>query len=206
MAKKKNFWKRNEGQLIGLVIALIVAYFAAQVSARLTAKQINEERVRAYQGHLYTLHTELYWHNHHLNLLRNSLNLLAETATDKEDFLVKKPVFLIDTQLTDQILLNLIVYKEYDHTLVVLCTSYSNQIKSLNYFLDFENASELMKNMTDEDKSIEPYISQLDKEYITKTQSTIFEIQIILQQELSHLPNEETLFELFFKENTHNRR
>ena len=206
MAKKKNFWRRNEGQLIGLVIALIVAYFAAQVSAHLTANQINEEKTGTYQGHLYTLHTELYWHNHQLNLLRNSLNLLAETTANKHDFLVKKPVFLVDIELTDQILLNLIEYKNYDHTLVVLCTSYSNQIKSLNYFLDFENANELIKYLDEDDQSIEPYISELDKEYISKTQSTIYEIQTILQQELSHLPNEETLFELFFEENTHNNR
>ncbi len=200
--QKKNFWERNEVQLISLIIALLVAYFAAYISSNFNSEQVAKEKKQKYQGHLYILHTELYWHNHHLTLLRKSLNLLIEPANNIDYFPLKNPIFLFDIHLTDQILLTLTEYKEYDYYLVVLCTSYSNQIKSLNYSQNFENANELMKTVQDKKGNLKTYIESLEKNHLSKTQTTIYKIQSKLQKQLSHLPAKETLFKSFFDENT----
>ncbi|MEX2569176.1 MAG: hypothetical protein WD431_24745 [Cyclobacteriaceae bacterium] len=112
--------------------------------------------------------------------MKNTIKLLAE-ALIKKDFILKKPLIEIDIALTNQILLQLIDYKGYNYDLITLLTSYNNQIKSLNYFLDFNSASEFLKLIKDDEKDVKSYFESLENQYINKTQTTIIESQKILQ-------------------------
>lgn len=158
----------------------MIAILASFLTYYLTLRQQNNKEKQNYNGLLYTLHTELYWHSHHLHLLKNTIKLLAE-ALIKKDFILKKPLIEIDIALTNQILLQLIDYKGYNYDLITLLTSYNNQIKSLNYFLDFNSASEFLKLIKDDEKDVKSYFESLENQYINKTQTTIIESQKILQ-------------------------
>ncbi|MBR06974.1 MAG: hypothetical protein CMP48_04735 [Rickettsiales bacterium] len=203
MGKKPKSIKKYKKQFIGQLVASIPALLVALIVFILTTRQQTQKDTLAYEGQLYALHTELYWHHHQLNLLKTSLQLLAETTSDKKDFLISKPIFEVDINLSNQILLQLVEFEDYQQELIVLLTSYNNQIKSLNYFLDFENAVELLNELEESDNGIAAYVSVLDQEYISKSQSTITEIQLILKDELKHLPKSNTLFNIYFEEITH---
>lgn len=205
-----NFWTRNEGQLIGtaggIIVAIIAAFLTYYLSKRQANKKEKEEMKKkmkkekdAYQGMLYVLHIDLYWQNHQLNMLKKTLEELKITSLDKREFVIENAPSEFNLSIVEKCLDKIIDYKDYKHELIVLLVSYINQIKDLNYILDFRNARELMKKMDkdeafDVEKRIEDYFNTFDVEYIEKAKPTISMIRQIIEKELETYPREKMIF------------
>jgi len=182
-----NFWTRNEGQIIGTIGAGIVAILAAFLASWLTQRQINKKDRNEYQGLLYTLHVELYWQNNHFELLKKTLERIEEISIENKSFVLTSAPMQFDLSITEQCLSNIIEYKKFNHGLVALLTSYQNQIRDINFYLDFKNANEVLINQKDAqdiDSRIEDYFNVLKNEYIDKTQPAISDIRRLIENEL----------------------
>lgn len=195
------FWERNEGQLVATIGGILIAIIAAYLTYLLSLYQINKKEKDAYQGLLYTLHVELYWQNHHFELLKKTLYRLKITSIQNKKFVFESTPMQFDLTIIEKGLLNVIDYKYYNYELVALLTSYINQIRDINHFLDFKNASDLLNNLNDKpdiEQLIAGYFNDLNIEYINKTQPVISRIRKIIENELKNYPKEK----MVFKENT----
>lgn len=182
-----NFWARNEGQIIGTIGAGIVAILAAFLASWLTQRQINKKDKNEYQGLLYTLHVELNWQNNQFELLKKTLERIESISIENQSFVLTNAPMQFDLSVTEQCLSKIIDYKQFNHGLVALLTSYQNQIRDINFYLDFKNANEVLINQQDTqdiDSRIEDYFNVLKSEYINRTQSAISDIRKLIESEL----------------------
>lgn len=209
------FWNRNEGQLIGTAGGILIAILAAFLTYYLSNRQVNKKEKEAmekemkkekekYEGMLYVLHVELYWQNHQLDMLKNTLDKLKTTSIDKRKFVIENAPTEFNLLIVEKCLDKIIDYKDYKHELVVLLVSYINQIKELNYILDFRNARELISNMgkdetLDIEGRIEDYFNTFNAEYIEKIKPNISTIRQIIEEELEDYPREKMIFKEFDK-------
>jgi hypothetical protein len=194
-----NFWTRNEGQLVatigGIVIALIAAYLTFYFSNLQTKRKEKEN----YDGMLYVLHVELFWQNNQLDMLKRTLEKLKTTSINEREFVIENPPAQFNLAIIELCLEKIVDYKDYKHELVVLLVSYINQIKELNYILDFRNARDILskinKNETREiEERIGDYFDVFDIEYIDKAKPNISMIRKIIENELKDYPKEKMIF------------
>jgi hypothetical protein len=180
-----NFWDRNEGTFLGSFgagIVAIIAYFLSQYSIR------KKEKYK-YEGLLYTAHVELDEHKHHFKLLKNTLAKLKNVSVQKGTFVLKNAPTQFNLSVLETILLQTIEYKKYNHEVVAVLTSYLNQIRNINYLLDFRNAGltlNLLDNKKDRINAIEDYFNHLDSEYINKTRPSISTIRLFIEKDLKN--------------------
>lgn len=189
----KKFWVRNEGQLVGTIGGVIIAILAAGLTYYFSQRQIDKKEQNAYNGLLYTLYVELYWQDHHFVLLKETLSKLEFVSIKNNEFVLQEAPMQFDLSITEQVLLKSIDYKHFNHDLVALLTSYQNQVRDINYFLDFNKASYLLRNLNDDvekKKRISDYFSVLKNEYINKTQPVIADLREIIKNELKDYPKE----------------
>jgi len=205
-----NFLNRNEGQLIGTAGGVLIAILAAFLTYYLSNRQANKKEKEAmekemkkekekYQGMLYVLHVELYWQNHQLDMLKKTLEKLKITSLNKREFVIENAPSEFNLLIVEKCLDKIVDYKEYKHELVVLIVSYINQIKELNYILDFRNARELMHKLgkdetLDIEGRIEDYFNTFNVEYIEKAKPNISMIRQIIEKELEDYPREKMIF------------
>ncbi len=205
-----SFWTRNEGQLIGTAGGVLIAILAAFLTYYLSNKQANKKEKEAmkkemkkekdaYQGMLYVLHVELYWQNHQLDMLKNTLEKLKITSLEEKEFVIENPPTMFNFSIVEKCLDKIIEYKDYKHELIVLVVSYINQIKDLNYILDFRNARKLMSKIVNDktfdiEKQIEIYFNTFNIEYIDKAKPNISMIRNIIEKELEDYPSEKMIF------------
>lgn len=190
---KLNFWERNEGELIGSLGGLLIAILAAYLTYFFSEQHALKKEKDAYQGLLYTLHLELYWQKNHFVLLRKTLDKLKTASIEKQSFVLESSPMQFNVSIIETVLLKVIDYKYYDYKIVALLTSYLNQIRSINYFLDFKNAKELMHNLNNKqeiEQRIVDYFNVLNNDYIDKTQSVIPDIRKLIEIELKDYPKE----------------
>jgi len=190
---KLNFWERNEGALIGAIGGLLIAILAAYLTYFFSVRQAQKKEKDAYLGLLYTLHVELYWQNHHFDLLKKTLVKLKSASIENNSFVIESSPMQFNLSIIETGLLKVIDYKYYDYRIVALLTSYLNQIRDINYFLDFKNANELIHNFNDKheiEQRIADYFNVLNNEYVNKTQPVISDIRKLIENELKDYPNE----------------
>jgi len=161
-------------------------------------KEMKKEK-ETYQGMLYVLHVELYWQNHHLDMLKKTLEKLKITSLDKREFVIENAPSEFNLLIVEKCLDKIVDYKNYKHELVVLLVSFINQIKELNYILDFRNARELMSKLgkdeaLDIEGRIEDYFNTFNVEYIEKAKPNISMIRQIIEKELEDYPKEKMIF------------
>jgi hypothetical protein len=181
-----SFWIRNEGQIIGSVSAAIVAVLAAFLAAWLTHRYVNIKDKDYYQGLLYTLHTELFWHDNRIEKLNKDIAELKRLSIKKQTFILTNAPMQFDLVIIEQCLANIIKHKRFNHALIAFLTSYQNLVKEINFFLDFENANEILINNTqlqDKDTRIESYYIVLE-EHINKAQIALLDIRSLIEHEL----------------------
>ena len=146
-----------------------------------------------YQGLLYILHVELDWHRHHFVLLKNSLESIEQVSILNNIFVLKSPPMRFDLSICEKSITHLIDYKTFNHEIVAYLASYINQIRNINYFLDFNNANAILSKIEDEAERkvhIKNYFLGLKTEYIDKTMPSISEIRILIEQELKNYPKD----------------
>ncbi len=118
-----NFWERNEGTLIGAIGGLLIAILAAHLTYFFAVRQAKKKEKDAYQGLLYTLHIELCWHNHHFNLLKNTLDKLKSASIEKKSIVINNSPIQFDLSIIETGLFKVIDYKHYNYEIVALLTS-----------------------------------------------------------------------------------
>lgn len=185
------FWERNEGTLLGTLGGVIIAILAAFLTLLFSQYQISKKEKETYQGLLYTLHVELHWHDQHFDLLKNTLQKLKTTSIKNHEFVLLNSPMQFDLSITETILLKVVEYKHFNQELVAFLTSYLNQMKDINYFLDFSNASELLiktENGINKGELISDYFTVLENQYIGKTQPVISDMRKIIENELKVYP------------------
>lgn len=190
---KLNFWERNEGDLIGAMGGLLIAILAAYLTYFFSVCQAQKKERDAYQGLLYTLHIELYWQNNHFDLLKVTLNKLKDASIENKSFVLESSPMQFNLSIIETGLLKAIDYKYYNHEIVALLTSYLNQIRDINYFLDFKNANMLLHNLANKqeiEQRIGDYFNVLNNEYITRTQPVISDIRKMIENELKDYPKD----------------
>lgn len=190
---KLNFWERNEGDLIGAMGGLLIAILAAYLTYFFSVRQAQKKERDAYQGLLYTLHVELYWQNNHFDLLKVTLDKLKDASIENKSFVLESSPMQFNLSIIETGLLKAIDYKYYNHEIVALLTSYLNQIRDINYYLDFKNANMLLHNLADKqeiEQRIGDYFNVLNNEYITKTQPVISDIRKMIENELKDYPKD----------------
>lgn len=194
---KLSFWERNEAALIGAIGGLLIAILAAYLTYFFSVCQTQKKEKDAYQGLLYTLHVELFWQNNHFELLRKTLDKLKVVSIENKSFVLERSPMAFNLTIVETCLLKIIDYKYYNHKIVVLLTSYLNQIRDINFYLDFKNANDLLKNINDKkeiEQRISDYFNVLNKEYMDKTQPVISKIRILIENELKDYPKEKMVF------------
>jgi len=183
-----NFWDRNEGQIISTAGGIIVAILAAFLTYFLAKRQnISQER-DYYQGILSTLHVELYWHNHHFDLLKKTLDKLESESIRKKSFLIERAPMQFNLSIIESSIENITGYKRFNPQLLALLTSYQNQIRNINYFLDFTNANEIImsiENSQEKENRIADYFQVIRTEYIIKTQPVISDMRRIIEKKMN---------------------
>jgi len=194
-----NFWTRNEGQIIGTLGGTLIALIAACLTFYFSQLQAKRKERESYQSMMYVLHTELYWQNNQLDLLKRTLDELKKVSIKEREFVIENPPAEFNLSIVEKCLDKIIDYEDYNHKLVVFLVSYINQIKSLNNILDFRNVRELMsktsKNETrDIEKLIEGYFNTFNVEYIDKAKPNISTIRKLIENELKDFPKEKMVF------------
>lgn len=193
MMNDLNFWQRNEGSIIGTFGAALIAVLAAFLTYYLSQKQIKKNNKNSYQGLLYALHIELDGHKHHFSLLENSLEAIEKVSIENDEFIIKSPPTQFNLLICENTISRIIDYKKFNHEIVALLTSYMNQIRNINYFIDFNNANAIIskvENNAEKKLHIKNYFSALKEQHIIKTESIISQIRIIIEEELSDYPKE----------------
>lgn len=193
MTSNMTFWERNEGTLLGTLGGILIAILAAFLTLMFSQYKISKKEKENYQGLLYTLHAELYWHDHHFKLLKNTLLKLKTASIKKQEFVLLNSPMQFNLSITETILLKAVEYKHYKHELIALLTSYLNQMRDINYFLDFSNANELLiktENGINNGEIISDYFTVLENQYIEKTQPVISDMRKIIESELKNYPKE----------------
>lgn len=188
-----NFWERNEGELIGAMGGILIAILAASLTYFFSIYQTQKKEKDAYQGLLYTLHVELYWQNNHFDLLRKTLDKLKVASMVNKSFVLESSPMQFNLSIIETGLLKAIDYKYYNHEIVAFVTSYLNQIRDINYYLDFRSANDLMLNLNDKqeiEQRIADYFDVLINEYINRTQPVISNIRKLIENELKDYPKE----------------
>lgn len=208
---KMNFWIKNEGQLIGTAGGVLIAILAAFLTYYLSNNQTNKKEKKAmkkemekYNGILYVLHVELYCQNNQLDMLKNTLEKLKITSLNKGEFVIENSPSEFNLLIVEKCLDKIVDYKDYKHELIVLLVSFINQIKLLNYILDFRNARELMSKLGKDEAidikgRIEDYFNTFNVEYIEKAKQSISMIRQIIEIELQEYPKEKMIFKEYEK-------
>lgn len=194
-----NFWTRNEGQIIGTLGGVLIALIAAYLTYYFSRLQVKRKEKKSYQGMLYILHLELFFHNDQLDRLRETLEKLKITSIDKREFVIENSPAELNLSIIEKCLDKIIDYEGFKHELVVFVVSYINLIKEFNYILDFRNARELMSKIVenenrDIEERIEDYFDTLNVEYIDKAKLNISEIRKIIENELKDYPRDKMIF------------
>lgn len=194
-----NFLTRNEGQIIGTLGGVLIALIAAYLTYYFSRLQVKRKEKKSYQGMLYILHLELYFHNDQLDRLRETLEKLKITSIDKREFVIENSPAEFNLSIIEKCLDKIINYEGFKPELVVFVVSYINLIKEFNYILDFRNARELMSKIIenenrDIEERIEDYFDTLNVEYIDKAKLNISEIRKIIENELKDYPRDKMIF------------
>lgn len=193
-----SFWERNEGDLVGSLGGIFIAIIAAYLTYYFSVIQAQKKEKDSYHGLLYTLHVELYWQNNHLILLIKTLDILKAASLENKSFVLESSPMQFNLSIIETGLLKIIDYKYYDYKIVALLTSYLNQIRDINYYLDFKNANMLLRNLNDKQEiqtCIEDYFNVLNNEYINKTHPVIIDIRKLVENELKDYPKEKMIRE-----------
>ena len=88
-------------------------------------------------------------------------------------------------------LIKIIEYKNYNYELLALLTSYLNQLRDINYFLDFRTTNELLNKsepIINRGEIISAYFTTFEEQYINKTKPVISDIRKIIENELKDYP------------------
>ena len=188
-----NFWQRNEGSIIGTLGAALIAILAAFLTYYLSQRQSSKNKEKAYQGLLYALHVELDWHNSHLGLLENSLAAIEQASISNDVFIIENPPTQFNLLICENTISKMVDYEKFNHEIVALLTSYMNQIRNINYFINFNNANAILskvENKAEKKLHIKNYFTVLNDEYIHKTRPVISQIRILIEKELKDYPKE----------------
>lgn len=191
--QETTFWDKYSIQVISTASGVLIALVAAFLTYYLSKHQTNNDNKHKYQGLLYTLHVELDWHYHHFDLMTNTLRKLEKNSMAIERFATNGDPMLFDLSIVENIVLKLTDYKNFDHAIVALLTSYLNNLKDINSYLDFRIANELLDNQVgnhDSKQIISDYFQTLRSEYVDKTQPVINDIQKLIKDELKNYPKE----------------
>jgi len=182
------FWERNQGDIIGTLGAGIIAIFAAFLTYYIQRQQLKY----AYQGFLYVLYIELINHNNNFKLLKDTLAKAKLISIEKRDFIFEKAPMQFSLLIIENTLSKATNYKKFNHKLIALLTSYADNIRNINYFLDFTNAKEIITHQ-EQGQNIEhqiaDYFETLNIEYIEKTQPVIKDLLKQISVELKNYKN-----------------
>ncbi len=182
-----SFIERNEGAIISTLGAALIAIFAAFLTYYLSQKQDSKNKKNAYNGILYALNIELHWHQNHIKLLENSLKAIETVSRENSTFIIDNPPTQFNLQVCENTLSKIINYKRFNHEIVALLTSYLNQIRNINYFIDFKNANSILSkvdNIEEKKVHIKNYFETLKSEHIDKTKISLEELTNIINDEL----------------------
>jgi len=182
-----DFLHRNEGQLFGIMGGIIVAIIASFMTYWLSQIQILQNDKKAYKSLIYTLLVEVTWHKNHLKLLKGTLGDIRIASELEHTFVLKEPPMQFSLSIIEASLPKIVNYRIYNSRLVTLLTSYLNQIRDINHYLDFKNAGILLnyiKDIKDIDCKITSYFYVLNTEYLDKAMINIEDIRNLISKEL----------------------
>lgn len=191
-----DFLYRNEGDFIGAIAGILIAIVASFLTFYLAKSNDFQKERNNYQGNLYSLYVELDWHKNHFKLLNKTLFKLKTASLQNGYFILKSTPMQFDLSITENSLNRITGFKGYNHEIIGMLISYINQLKSINYLLDFNKANELIfnKNIKQNIERISKYFEVLDTQYISITQSAISKIRILIETELKDYPQERLIF------------
>jgi len=183
----QKFLERNEGELISTFGGTIVAILAAFLTYFLSKYQAVKKERNKYQGLLYTVYIELIWHKSHFEKLIKTIDRIGDISITEQFIITDSAPMQFNLALIENGLNQIIEYKSFNQNLVVLTTSYLNNLRDINYFLEFSTANKVLQNQSDKsniENQIKGYFETLKTEYINKTLPVIPDLMSLIEKEI----------------------
>ena len=201
-----DFFQKNQGEFIGAILGVLggatLALFGTWLTINHSQKQKRKEAKADYLHNLFNLHVELFWRSHQINLLRKSLSHAFHLEPDEIRNLSSHSFTTFNLTIFDQIISKIFNAKDSNEELRVHLISYNALIRLLNANSNLEPAIRLINSKNDKFTAelFQSYLNTFENEYLNKTQMLLTEIQLVLKNQLETRIEQDTLFDLFFKE------
>jgi hypothetical protein len=200
---KGNFFKRNEGAIIGSALAAFVSLFSIWLTTCLRNKRdkkekkfnihlenekINRrkmEKENIYCGLIHSIFHEL---NYHLQLLvinRKTIKRIKDLTIEKGEYNIKQSIEKFNTKFINECRLKVLEFESFNTDILPIVSKYINKIESLNTHFDFQSTISLIKQleMPFED-SVNLHFKELEKNFMD-IELSIQEIQKMIRGEIS---------------------
>lgn len=186
-----NFIERNEGALVGAIGGVTIAIIASFLTHALFVFRQREKEKNAYLGLLQTLRIELYYQRQQFSLIEEIMSNLQIASVKNEAFIVESIPIRLNLSISEAILSKIIDYKKYERNIVAILTMYLNQLRDINFYLDFKNAREVLDYVNENrtvEEAINTYFAVFHEEYIDKAQTGNSNLHKLIEKELKLFP------------------
>ena len=183
--------KKNKKEILIVwqtAFPVLVAVISAWLAYNYTLKATSKNQEEAYYSTLCIIKYEVNWHQQAIQACRESMYSLKEASIEKEKIVLTDYQLRISDVLIQKSLDNIISHHSFNRSLALSLTVYMNQIREINFYLDFRRGIQLLENFQtkqERDDAIESYFNVLENEFLTKTEKTTSEIIQTIDDQLT---------------------
>jgi hypothetical protein len=152
---EQQFWKRNEGTILGALLAGLVSIFTVGLAHYYSKSRTKHHNREIYYGLLAVLKSELEYQSKTIKLLIEEIKVTGDSLRDGNELGLKKTFRKIQTKFIYEARNKLLSIEIKDTDLLRLLTSFINKCELINDDLNYEVIYIFYKNAKDNNQSDE---------------------------------------------------